>query len=72
MLIAACNIKEKEIYIATGGNDKGSGGMNDPFRTIQRAMDFVKELSQQDKYSSYKVWIRGGGRAAALTAGRTP
>ncbi|MDB2673516.1 hypothetical protein N9Y81_01040 [Akkermansiaceae bacterium] len=48
-----------DFYVSTDGNDKGSGKIDDPFATLERARDAVRKLKTQiDK--GITVQIRGG------------
>ena len=51
-----------EFYIAPNGNDTNSGAKEQPFATLERARDVVRELNAAKKYPAegVTVWVRGG------------
>jgi hypothetical protein len=62
--LAACGGVEAasaEVYVAVDGNDRDSGTKSEPFRTLERARDAIREMKQSDANATgYTVWLRGG------------
>jgi len=51
-----------DIYVAPGGDDSGPGTKEQPFATLERVRDAVRELSpaQRTAGGGVTVWLRGG------------
>jgi hypothetical protein len=49
-----------EFYISPGGNDHNSGNSLNPFATLTRAMEAVKEAFQQEPDEDCTVWLSYG------------
>lgn len=49
------------FYVATDGSDKNSGtSVGAPFKTIEKALQAVKALSNSDKSNGSVIYLRGG------------
>ena len=48
------------MYVATDGSDLNEGTLNQPFATITKARDVIRDSNKQGKNKSYKVVIREG------------
>lgn len=48
------------VYVAPNGNDAGPGSESDPFATIVKARDAVRELRRGAADVAATVWIKGG------------
>jgi len=51
-----------EYYVAPNGSDGNAGTKNQPFATLERARDAVRQLNAAGRYPSagITVWLRGG------------
>ncbi|MFC5051434.1 right-handed parallel beta-helix repeat-containing protein [Rubritalea spongiae] len=50
---------QADFYVAPNGNDQGTGSLEDPFASIERAKLAVREL-KKSKQADIKVQLRGG------------
>ena len=48
-----------EFYVSPDGDDNGSGTIDSPFRTLERARDAVREINQ-NMSGDICVYLRGG------------
>jgi hypothetical protein len=63
LLIAPlASLNAAQFYIAPNGSDTNSGTKEQPFATLERARDVVRELNAARKYpiEGVTVWLRGG------------
>ncbi len=51
---------ETVLYVSPSGSDFGSGSIADPFATITRARDAVRELGKSARREPITVYLRGG------------
>ena len=51
---------EVKLYIAPNGNDGGSGTIDAPFKTLEKARDTIRELSPEERRQNIRVFLRGG------------
>ena len=51
-----------ELYVAPNGSDASAGSKEQPFATLEKARDTVRELNASGKYphEGVTVWLRGG------------
>ena len=61
-LAATGGLARADFYVSTTGNDSHSGGKEQPFRTIERARDCVRQQIKQGATprTPITVWIAGG------------
>ena len=61
IVLAACQEKTG-YYVATDGNDDNPGTKEQPFKTIERGRDAVRQLLISDRYPAegVTVFLRGG------------
>jgi len=59
-ILYGCNSENNVLYVATDGSDLNAGTIKQPFATITKARDVIRELNKQGKGKSYKVLIREG------------
>ena len=54
--------KPSVLYVATDGAHKNPGTMAEPFATLERARDAIRELKKKDglPQGGVTVWVRGG------------
>ena len=64
VLIMFCGVSAfaGEFYISTGGNDTGPGTKDQPFATLERTRDAIRQLSKEHLLpdDGVVVWLRGG------------
>lgn len=61
----AADVREKDItkiYIATNGNDNGTGSIDSPFATLDKARDYLRELKKSGSLGAEGavVYLRAG------------
>lgn len=59
-ILYGCNSECEVLYVVGDGSDLNEGTLNQPFATITKARDVVRELNKQGKSKSYRVLIREG------------
>src|SRR5512132_2907940 len=61
-----------DFYVSPGGSDGGSGTIERPFSTLEKARDAVRATKQANADRPITVWLRGGDfvrtNALALSA----
>jgi|GEM_PF-6098233 len=62
MVSVLCGTATGDIafYVATNGSDLGNGTIENPFATISRAQDAVRNLAASGLSDNATVWLRGG------------
>ncbi|MDY6314579.1 MAG: right-handed parallel beta-helix repeat-containing protein, partial [Clostridia bacterium] len=52
------NMKELELYVAPNGNDSNTGTIDKPFKTLEKARDYIRNFKKRD--IPITVYLRGG------------
>ena len=52
--------RQADFYVATNGSDQSPGTIDQPFATLTRARDAIRELKQLGTKRDLRVLIRGG------------
>ncbi|HJN17830.1 MAG TPA: right-handed parallel beta-helix repeat-containing protein, partial [Armatimonadota bacterium] len=58
-LLCMSGTRAAEFHVATDGDDGGTGAADQPFATLERARDAVRELSRRPAEAT-TVWLHGG------------
>ncbi len=61
VLILLSNIGfSQNIFVAPGGNDSGNGTKKDPFATVERALEEIANVRDNDQMQRVTINLRGG------------
>ena len=59
IILISCS-DSASVFVSVSGNDQGTGTLDDPFLTIERACNFIREKRATGENKSYNVFIREG------------
>nr|WP_299074369.1 right-handed parallel beta-helix repeat-containing protein [uncultured Allomuricauda sp.] len=63
LLLSSCNVKDNvkiEVYVAIDGSDANKGSLENPFNTVYKALDTVRELRQLGNETPAVIYLRAG------------
>jgi hypothetical protein len=65
----SAEFRDSDLHVANDGSDAGSGHASNPFATLERARDAVRQLKVADELPAggINVWLRGGEYPLAQT-----
>lgn len=67
LLLVGCGEKTAKFYVATDGSDNNAGSVEQPFATLEKARDTVRQLLAGKATGDIEVVIRGGDYSLAKT-----
>ena len=63
LTIFSCSTQQTEFFISPNGNDQNSGSITQPFATLERARNAIREAKDKNDVSptvGFKVYLREG------------
>ena len=60
LLHSSCTEQQTEFYVATDGNDNGTGTIEQPFASLEKARYAIRKARQEVKNVAFSIFLREG------------